>query len=243
MDIFSYLLGKKSSGGGSGGATTDWSQIGYTNEPTSMQISIDYAKTIANNWDSSTTTMYNLYSNNKELFFFPIVDTSNVSNMQGAFLSSNLLEVPMIDTSNTTTMQNSFQNTLIREFPLLNTSNVVNMTNVCRDCKILKTIKNIDTSQVKNFDTAFNGCSLLENVPILDTKNVLNNGLWAMFSNCTQLTNDSLNNIMKMCINAKNGNYSTKTLSHLGISSDQATICQTLSNYDDFIAAGWTTGY
>ena len=35
----------------------------------------------------------------------------------------------------------------------------------------------------------------------------------------------------------------TKTLSTLGLTSAQATICQGLSNYSAFTSAGWTTGY
>lgn len=35
----------------------------------------------------------------------------------------------------------------------------------------------------------------------------------------------------------------TKTLKYMGISSTQATTCQSLSNWSAFTAAGWTTGY
>lgn len=35
----------------------------------------------------------------------------------------------------------------------------------------------------------------------------------------------------------------SKTLKALNLTSSQATRCQSLSNYQDFINAGWTTGY
>lgn len=34
-----------------------------------------------------------------------------------------------------------------------------------------------------------------------------------------------------------------KILAYIGLSSAQATTCQTLSNWDAFVAAGWSTGY
>lgn len=96
-----------------------------------------------------------------------------------------------------------------------------------------------DTSSVKNFyDFAIN--SHFVNVPILNLQSATN--LQGMFSGCTYLNNDSLNNIMEMCIGATSYG-STKTLKYIGLTSDQTTICQGLSNYQDFIDAGWTTGY
>ena len=63
-----------------------------------------------------------------------------------------------------------------------------------------------------------------------------------MFYNCTNLSDESLNNILAMCKNATS--YSdTKTLAYIGLTEEQANRCKTLSNYSAFTAAGWTTGY
>lgn len=63
-----------------------------------------------------------------------------------------------------------------------------------------------------------------------------------MFYNCIKLSDESLNNILAMCANATS--YTdTKTLERIGLTSEQATKCTTLSNYSAFTAAGWTTGY
>ena len=63
-----------------------------------------------------------------------------------------------------------------------------------------------------------------------------------MFKNCTSLSDGSLNNILTICTNATS--YpSTKTLKYIGLSEEQATKCQSLSNYQAFLDAGWTTGY
>ena len=70
----------------------------------------------------------------------------------------------------------------------------------------------------------------------------MTNGLNSTFTACSSLTNESLNNILQMCVNAIN--YpGVKTLKRLGLSSEQATVCQGLSNYQAFLNAGWTTGY
>ena len=64
----------------------------------------------------------------------------------------------------------------------------------------------------------------------------------SMFNNCPKLSDNSLNNIMQMCINAVS--YTgTKTLKYIGLSQTQATTCQSLSNWSAFTNAGWTTGY
>ena len=43
-----------------------------------------------------------------------------------------------------------------------------------------------------------------------------------------------------MCINSKE---TDKRLKGIGLTQEQAEKCQTLSNWSDFVAAGWTTGY
>ena len=65
-----------------------------------------------------------------------------------------------------------------------------------------------------------------------------------MFYSCPKLTDKSIDNILKMCINAIS--YSgVKTLQILGFSSNDypASRIQELPSYQDFIDAGWTIGY
>ena len=107
-------------------------------------------------------------------------------------------------------------------------------------CTSLTTIPLLDTSSVTNMEAMFSDCSSLTTIPLLDTDNVTT--MQRMFRGCTSLSNTSLNNILAMCANATS--YTgTKTLNYLGLLSEQATTCQSLSNYSAFIAAGWTTGY
>ena len=63
-----------------------------------------------------------------------------------------------------------------------------------------------------------------------------------MFSNCPSLSDESLNNILAMCTNASSYTR-TKTLAYIGLTLEQAEKCMTMSNYQAFLDAGWTTGY
>ena len=153
----------------------------------------------------------------------------------------------------------------LEEVTNLDTSNTTDMSYMFRSCGKLNKIENFDTKKVNDFiymfyscsnlvsvplfdmsasnialNYMFQYCSKLENVPQFNTSNVKN--MKSTFQGCTKLSNESLNNILAMCINATN--YSnTKTLAYIGLTSAQADTCQSLSNWDDFVAAGWTSGY
>lgn len=160
-------LSKKSSSGS--GYPPNWSEIGYEDTPQDILDGFNEAKAVYDNWDSSTTSMLDMFKNRKDIFIFPMIDTSNVTNMNSAFYSSTINIVPVLETKNVTYFYNTF-------------------------------------------------------------------------GYCNQLEPNSLNNIMQMCINATSYTR-TKTLKEIGITSAQATTCQSLSNYQAFLDAGWTTGY
>lgn len=196
----------------------DWSQIGYEDTPQTIIDGFNYAKEIYDNWDSSITDMQGKYSGNLQLKYFPNVNTSNVITLNSCFVNCNYLE----------------------NIVLINTSNVTNMYRTFMNCYRLEIIPLLDTFKVENFNEIFKNCSKLKNIPEFDTSNIkfMSNA----FGNCSNLTNESLNNILAMCINATN--YTgTKTLKYIGLTQAQATTCQTLSNYQAFLDAGWTTGY
>ena len=85
----------------------------------------------------------------------------------------------------------------------------------------------------------FNNCHVLVDIPLISAPSVTN--LSDIFKNCYALSNESLNKVLALCISATNAK--TKTLAYLGLSSEQATTCTTLSNWADAQTAGWTTGY
>lgn len=191
MDVVSYLLGKNSSGGGGG---LDWSIIGYEDTPQSIIDGYNYALNIKNNWNSSVVSFN--YKEDKNLVYFPLVDTSNVNQMISTFSGCYCLtNVPELDTSNVTIMTQSFYN-----------------------CYALKYVSVLNTSKVTTFNN--------------------------VFSNSPSLNDESLDNILQMCINATSYN-GTKTLSQMGFNKYiyPVTRIQSLPHYQDFINAGWTIGY
>lgn len=105
----------------------------------------------------------------------------------------------------------------------------------------LKKAPLLDTAHITNAQQLFYGCESLITVPIYNFSSLTGNNNYNMFYNCTALSNDSLNNILQMCIGMTG--VTNKNLKYMGLSSTQATTCQSLSNWSAFVSAGWTTGY
>ena len=142
-------------------------------------------------------------------------------------------------------------NSMFYQFPKLTSITNISSENVSEFrrcfgfCESLESVPEIDLTNARELDGMFYGCSNLKYVPIFNCPNVISSSkIDSMFSLCSSLTNESLNNIMQTCINLTHlGSTQTKTLNKIGLSQNQATICETLSNWDAFIAAGWTSGY
>ena len=190
----------------------------------------------------SITSLSNTFRQMTNITTIPFIDTSNVTDMQTMFYyCTSLQTIPQLDTSNVTNMYRMFiGNELLTSIPQLDTSKVTNMGGMFIQCYVLTSVPQLNTSNVTDMGEMFEQCSGLITVPQLDTSNVTN--MYHMFSECSSLSNESLNNILMMCKNATKIT-SNKTLAYIGLTSEQATICQSLSNYQDFVNAGWTTGY
>ena len=133
-------------------------------------------------------------------------------------------------------------------------------------------IENLDTSCVTNMEMMFSTCeSLVADISSFDTRNVTNmsrmfgNSMnddfggaakvtgWENFdvSNVTEMegifydggSGGRLEAVLDFCIRATKIPIENKTLSYLRLGPSRASICQTLPNYQDFLNAGWTTGY
>lgn len=216
MDLFSYLLGKKSSGG-SGVDLSDY----FTNTINNK----GYAKMVKNIPNTTIVEGTNLNNSFKEYQgeTIPLIDTSQVTNMSGMFsYCPNLLTIPLIDTSHVINMQGMFSgSTSLIEIPQLNTSSLGSNA----------------------ITTMFENCTSLTTIPILNTSNLTT--MSNMFANCPNLSDTSLDNILQMCINSNISNTNRKNLSHLGLTATNypAGRIQALPHYQDFIDAGWTIGY
>lgn len=190
---------------------------------------------------TGTTCSY-MFANCSSLQKIQGMETSNITTMSQMFYGcTSLVEVPTMNTSKVKSMNFMFYNCKSLEtIPLLDTSSVTNMNNMFNSCTNLNVIPLLDTSKVINPSVMFMGCTNLTTVPQFNMSSATL--FSSMFTNCTKLSNESLNNIMGMCINATSIT-GTKTLSDMGLTSTQANICKTLSNYQAFLDAGWTTGY
>lgn len=132
-------------------------------------------------------------------------------------------------------------NKIIKKVPANLTISGTSASYLFNQCTSLIEIPLIDTSNITQMGNMCDGCTHLVTVPVLNTSKA--KSMTNCFRNCTDLSNATLNNIMEMCINTTSSYTSTKTLSNIGLTQAQATTCQSLSNYQAFLAAGWTTGY
>lgn len=105
----------------------------------------------------------------------------------------------------------------------------------------IKSAPLFDTSNVTEMEYMYEGCTNLVDLPLYDTSNVTN--FYNIVNGCP-LSNDSLNNLMLMAVNCDNEHYiGDQTLRTFGLTKEQVQTCVTLSNYQAFLSAGWTTGY
>lgn len=238
------------SGGGGGGGSHDWEAIGFEGEPKVIQDGYDYAVEIAENWDSSITTMYAKYKDDVHLVYFPSVDTSNVTTMQTAFSGcSSLSQVALIDTSNVTSMGGMFSYcyglSTVPKFDMGKVTVVAEMFSNCRSITKIDLDFSYAFSKTSMTGSMFSSCVGLKTIKFGNIDNISrdsNLGTYSnMFYGCDNLDDETLNDILKLL--PKLRPTSTSTLKLFGISSAQATRCQSLSNYAAFTAAGWTTGY
>lgn len=241
MDITSYLLGKKSSSGGGGGTTRDWTVLGFSSEPKTIQDGYDYAQTIK---DNNTTTKL---QNDTKLIYMPSMEYSGTSDMSNWLANCPCLEsVATLTFGTGVSSINSlfYGDTALKQIErLVLDSSLTEARQMCSGCSSLETAPNFDTSHLTRMDSMFYQCSKLKDVPQYDTSNVTR--LSSMFSQCPSLTDESLNNILKMCINMNLSYSRAKTLAEIGFTSSNysASRIQGLSEYANFTNAGWTIGY
>lgn len=203
----------------SGGGGLDWSVIGYDSIPQSIINDYNYSKNIYDNWDATQQDLSSKFQSNNNLVYMPLVDTSNATTVNNMF----------------------YECTNLTSIPLLNFSNVTSGNYLFYNCSKLEAIPQFNTTNFATMGDMFRLCINLKTVPVLNTSNLTNaNSMRRMFTNCTSLSDESLNNILAMCINATSY-VGTKTLAQLGITA--TTLIDkvpTLSNYQAFINAGWT---
>lgn len=110
------------------------------------------------------------------------------------------------------------------------------------NCSGLLSVPLLDTSNVLSAQYMFSGCTNLVTIPIFDFSHVTN--IRNMFRYCSSLSDNSLDNILQMCIGATSY-ASAKTLAFLGLTSTDypTSRIEALPHYSAFTSAGWTIGY
>lgn len=178
-------------------------------------------------------------------------NVSNLSNLESFFRdckSLTSLDLSTWDISNVTRMDyifngcNSLTNINISNW---NTSKLEQLLYTFLNCSSLVSldISNWNVRNVESMVNMFFGCTNLTNIDLskwyLAKCTDINNS----FKGCTSLSNNSLNSILLMCSKASRVSSGFKTLKRIGLTETQAETCKTLSNWDAFVAAGWSTGY
>ena len=186
---------------GGGGGVPDWSEIGYSTAPQSVLDGHAYAKNIYDNWDTTQTNLYGRYAGDKQLVYFPLVDTSNVTGMGYTFSDTPLASFPLIDTRSVQSFHGTFVRTKIKTIPQFNTSACTDMSEMFNECTSLTSVPLLNTSNVENMNYMFAGCTSLQSIPAFNTSACTNMG--SMFDSCTSLTSVPLLNTS----NVENMNY------------------------------------
>lgn len=131
---------------------------------------------------------------------------------------------------------------IISKIETIDLGEMTTLSGFFKNCNNLVTLPKLDTKNITSFGNMCINCYALKNVPIYDTSKITT--MASCFNMCSSLTDESLDNILQMCINATSYT-ATKTLNNIGIKSTNysATKIQGLPHYNDFITAGWSIGY
>lgn len=222
-----------------GGGGLDWSALGFNETPQSIQNGYNYAKYIKDN--NITTSL----SNDLKLRFLPSLTYNGLSSMENWYSNcSNLQSIADLTFPNITDVNGTFWNcSSLEDVKSINGDGFTDTRSIFRGCSILKNAPIINTSKVTRMDTMFQNCTNLEYVPQYNTSKAQR--LSNIFSGCQSLTDESLNNILKMCININPSYSRAKTLAELGFTSSyySTSRIQALTEYQNFTNAGWSIGY
>ena len=170
-----------------------------------------------------------------------IIDTSTQTTLN---LATAITKINVLDCSSATTLKSAFENnSSIKSINRVIAPNATIATTMFNKCLNLVTAPEIDTSNFTAMNGMFTQCSKMVNVPVYDWSNATT--LWNIFLNCVALSDESLNNILAMCLTVTDkytdGN-GEKTLKNIGLSSAQMGRCMKLPNWQSVLNAGWKRG-
>lgn len=142
-----------------------------------------------------------------------------------------------------TNCEHMFEYNDVVNAPLFDTSSCTTFNSMFNGASYLESIPEYDMSSATDVSNFCNGCYHLESVPAYNWKSVTGTNWLNVFSGCTALSDESLNNIMKSLSTLPSVSQSQKRLSRAGLSETQANRCVELSNWEALESDGWITGY
>lgn len=201
---------------------------------------------------ANVESMWDMFNGCSVLRSVPLFNMTKVTKCERMFQGCvKLASVPQFDMRSVTDCSNMFQDCrALTTAPAFTFGSLDKCAYMFNDCTALTSVSLFDTSTCTDVGAMFNGCSALVTIPQFDYRNVTSFGSTLsstkMYDGCTSLSNASLNNILASMAGATSfsgGLLKPKTLKFLGLTRAQATICEGLSNFAAFTAAGWSTGY
>ena len=207
-------------------------------------VNLESIEGIINSAESMTFNYF--FYGCESLTSIPDFDTSSCNSTQSMFYNcSSLTTIPNLDFSGTNTLQNTFRNcTNLTIIPDLNIPELQFMANAFSGCISLTVAPTINaTAGITDMKSTFSGCTSLTTIPIYNLgREGYSSSVSSMISNCPNLTNDSLHNVLIM-LSEGNIITGTKTLAYVGFSETQANVATTFEEWTTMQNNGWTTGY
>lgn len=131
--------------------------------------------------------MRNMFSGCTSLKTIPLLDASNVTNMDYAFNSCvSLIKIPKLNTSKVKSMASVFSNcSKMTEVPQLDTNSLETANSMFSNCQSIIKIPKLDMSNAINVNSMFQSCCSLRSIPTLNTSKIIN--IANIFTGCYNL--------------------------------------------------------
>ncbi|MBO7527027.1 MAG: hypothetical protein J6T74_03915 [Clostridia bacterium] len=222
----------------------DWTQLGYEEEPFSLQEAVDYAKEIKRTWDASITNTYRKYFNNKELIYFPNVDMSNVT--KADYMFQNCVKLEYFDEINPASNCNMNYMFNLGNYDITKlTGNKIHIKNNNNNSRVFYNIGILELNELILEIAPLRGDSIISAVNNLKIKKITDTQTsreQPILSNCT-MNDDTIKVFLNYFKTLTSQPSSKKTLKALGFTSSNCNQAILLDEWQDLVEDGWTTGY
>lgn len=227
-----------------------------TIEPTTGKYALDKVVVTTNVASGDCVLDFSKYTDNYNLDIKKaIVEITKVENIStnsnfkyfGAFNDLvNLRSLPASIhlPSNIERLSSTFKNcNNLLALPNMNTENILVFQQTFSACSTVRSIPNYDFSHATTLNATFQAMTNLTDVPVMTLTSLTSVTQNTVFDQCTNLSNTSLQNILKSLLTLTSAYNGGKTLKYWGLSSTQATTCTSFDEWTTLSANGWTTGY